>query len=81
MLRDLNLKEASFEEREDLVANLGIKVYPSQDLRSRRIACRLNLSEVSSERERENDYGKVLFGSPGRIRTCDLAVNSRPLYR
>jgi site-specific DNA recombinase len=21
------------------------------------------------------------LGSPGRIRTCDLAVNSRPLYR
>lgn len=72
-LREQNLSEASFEEREDLVAKLGIKVYPSQDLKSRRIACRLNLSKIGSERERESDYGKVLFGSPSRIRTCELA--------
>jgi hypothetical protein len=26
-----------------------------------------------------SDNGQT--GSPGRIRTCDLAVNSRPLYR
>jgi len=42
-LRDRNLMESTFEERTDLVAKLGIKVLPSEDLKSRKIFCRLNL--------------------------------------
>jgi hypothetical protein len=40
-------KEATFEEKVGLVAMLGIKVYPSEDLKSRRIVCRLNLMKVA----------------------------------
>jgi hypothetical protein len=50
-LRERNLKEATFEEKVDLVAMLGIRVYPSEDLKYRRIACRLNLRKVVGERE------------------------------
>lgn len=38
-LRDRNLQESTFEERADLVAKLGIKILPSEDLKSRRILC------------------------------------------
>ncbi len=61
VLRERNLKEATFGERADLVAMLGIKVYPSEDLKSRRIICRLNLMKVDSERE-QSDFAKVTFG-------------------
>ena len=30
-IRDTNLENASFEEKCDLIAKLGIKVYPSED--------------------------------------------------
>jgi hypothetical protein len=33
------------------------------------------------EREKDHSGVKVDIGSPGRIRTYNLAVNSRPLYR
>ena len=65
-LRERNLKEASFKEKADLVAMLGIKFYPAEDLRSRRVACRLNLTKVAGERE-QSDSVKVVFGAPNRI--------------
>jgi hypothetical protein len=63
ILRERNLKEATFEEKVDLVAMLGIKIYPSEDLKSRRIVCRLNLKKVVGERE-QSDFAKVMFGGP-----------------
>jgi hypothetical protein len=43
LLRSQNLEEASFEYKAELIARLGVKVIPSEDLKTRRIACRLNL--------------------------------------
>ena len=60
-LRERNLKEATFDEKVDLVAMLGIKIYPSEDLKSRRVACRLNLRKMTYEREQQ-DLAKVMFG-------------------
>jgi len=73
-LRERNLKDATFEERVDLVAMLGIKIYPSEDLKSRRIVCRLNLKKVVGERQ-QNDFAKVMFGGAGVTigRTFELA--------
>ena len=42
---DDNLMEAGFEERLNLVAKLNIKVYPSEDLKSRRIKCGMNIRD------------------------------------
>ena len=42
-LRSQNLEEASFEDKAELIARLGVKVIPGEDLKTRRICCRLNL--------------------------------------
>jgi hypothetical protein len=44
-LRDTNPKTAGFEERAELVAKLGIKIYPGEDLTHIRIFCGLNATE------------------------------------
>jgi len=67
-LRDRNLQESTFEERADLVAKLGIKILPSEDLKSRKIFCRLNLAEVNEEREQAG-FAKVTFGGPYKLKT------------
>ena len=72
-LRDQNLQESTFEERVDLVAKLGIKILPSEDLKSRKIFCRLNLAEVNEEREQAG-FAKVTFGGPLWIRTTDPSL-------
>jgi DNA invertase Pin-like site-specific DNA recombinase len=74
-LRDRNLRESTFEERADLVAKLGIKILPSEDLKSRKISCRLNLAEVNEEREQAG-FAKVTFGGAGGIRTPYLLTAS-----
>jgi len=62
-LRDRNLRESTFDERVDLVARLGIQILPSEDLKSRKIFCRLNLAKVNEEREQAG-FAKVTFGGP-----------------
>ncbi len=41
-LRDINLDTATFAERQDLIAKLGIKVYPSDEGKVVRIACKVH---------------------------------------
>jgi len=60
-LRHRNLQESTFEEKADLVARLGMKITPSEDLKSRKIFCRLNLAEVNKEREQAG-FAKVTLG-------------------
>ena len=72
-LQDRNMAEASFEERLDLVARLGIKVYPSEDLKSRRIKCGMNIRDIQKTREQDG-FAKVVYGSAYRIRTGDLLL-------
>ena len=43
-IRDSNLDEASFEQRFDMIARLAIEVYPTEDLKSMRVTCRLGLT-------------------------------------
>jgi hypothetical protein len=50
---------------------LGIKVYPSEDLKSRRSVCRLNLIKVAGERK-QGSFAEAVFG--GAYRIC------HPLY-
>jgi hypothetical protein len=58
----------TFGERGDLVAKLGLKILPSEDLKSRKISCRLNLVGENKERE-QTGFVKVTFGGPNEIRT------------
>jgi hypothetical protein len=73
---DWKMRELAFEERADLVAKLGIKILPSEDLKSRKIFCRLNLVEVNEEREQAGS-AKVTFGGAKwtEQRTFKLAFN------
>ena len=44
-LRDINLKTATFQQKAELVARLGIKIYPSEDLTYMRMYCGLDITE------------------------------------
>ncbi|MBI4301221.1 MAG: hypothetical protein HY664_01265 [Chloroflexi bacterium] len=48
-LRDRNLDHATFEDKLDIISKLGMKVYPSEDLKSMKVACQLNLDQVHSD--------------------------------
>jgi len=50
-LQNKNMAEVSFEERLDLIARLGIKVYPSEDLKTRRIKCGVDIRGIQKTEE------------------------------
>ena len=74
-LQNRNMVEASFEERLDLVARLGIKIYTSEDMKSRRIKCGVDLREIQKTGEQDG-FAKVVYGRPYRSRTCDTLIKS-----
>ena len=63
-LRDRNLRQAAFEEKVDLIAKLGLKILPTEDLKSRKIYCRLNFTQVNKERK-QHGFAKVTPGGAG----------------
>ncbi len=75
-LQDRNMAEASFEERLDLVARLGIMVYPAEDLKSRRIKCAMDMRGIQKTGEQDG-FAKVVYGRPYRSRTCDTLIKSQ----
>jgi hypothetical protein len=68
LLRSRNLENAKFEEKADLVAKLGIKVFPSEDLKSRRIECRLNLLQTTGGEE-QSVFAKAINGGTLKTRS------------
>ena len=76
ILRDRNIEEATFEDRMDLMARLGVQVYPSEDLKSRRIKCCLSNSNTKGE---QVSVAKVVSGRPYRSRTCDTLIKNQLL--
>ena len=77
-LQNRNMAEASFEERLDLVARLGIKVYPSEDLKSRRIKCGVDIREIQKTGGQDG-FAKVVYGRPYRSRTLHNLIKSQVL--
>ena len=73
-LRDRNLQESTFEDRADLVAKLGMKILPSEDLKSRKILCRLNLVKINNQEREQAGFAKVTFGGPKGIRTNECLI-------
>ena len=78
-LRDSNLDEASFEQRFDMIARLAIEVYPTEDLKSMRVTCRLGLTgqtkpaargrpraEEGADSNSPTWCGKVMSAPPNR---------------
>ena len=82
-LRDRNLDRAGFEERLEVIAKLGIKVHPSEDLKSMRAVCNLDLGsgpmrstngrngditdDSAAEHRAGTDDGKVMIAPPRGI--------------
>ena len=61
-LSEKNLNEATFDDMRDLISNLDIKVYPSEDLKAMHIKCGVNLQVEA----KASDYsitrcGKIIF--------------------
>ena len=72
-LRDRNLDEATFEDKLDNVFKLDIKVYPSEDLKSMKVLCQLNLEQVQSNRH----VAKVESTNSQADGECESAVKCR----
>jgi len=60
-LRSQNLENATFEEKQELIARLGVTIIPSEDLKTRRISFRLNLND-DLKKGVENSLAKLTFG-------------------
>ena len=79
-IRDRNLSEATFDEKLEVISHLGIKVYPSEDLKSMHVICQLNLlhdrledtevtpsikeNHLTGKSEPEVECGKVSIAPP-----------------
>ena len=70
-LRDRNLDEATFEEKLDIVSKSGIKVYPSEDLKSMRVLCQLNLDQVHSNGRSDKTHSSLIQQADGE---CESAT-------
>ena len=69
-LRDRNLDEATFNEKLDIVSKLGVKIYPSEDLKSMQVVCQLNLEQVQSDNKR----GRTKPNEKQAYRKCEPAI-------
>ena len=63
-LRTKNLDAAPFDEKREIVTRLGMKVYPSEDLKSVRIACGANFTFRGDGQSDGGDCRKVVVGPP-----------------
>ena len=89
IIKEKNLNEACFSDKHNLIAKLGVKVYPAEDRKTFRITCQQNLDGSDFERynaraqknngdhECGNECGKVMNGGAGGIRTPYLLTASQ----
>ena len=63
-LRDRNLDEASFDERQEIFRRLGLRVYPAEDLQTMRIKCRLAMADFSRSESGGQTSPERLSGNP-----------------
>jgi len=62
-LAERNLGEATFEERREVISKFDIKIYPSEDLKTIRIKCGVNLTcEDIGNGHGLVKCGKIIFG-------------------
>jgi hypothetical protein len=54
------------------VASLGIKVYPAEDLKSRRIKCGIDIRRTQKTGEQDG-FAKVVYGRPYMIKSRTLS--------
>ena len=83
-LRDRNLHDAGFVQRYELVAQLGLQVYPAEDLKSMRVKCQLPFNGSSMS----GDLKEKPTGDPGKgycadrpEPECDKVPSPPPICR
>ena len=71
-VKERNLNEATFEEKRNLISMLGIKIYPSEDLKTVRIKGGINMKIDNT-----GECGKIFSGGVGVTigRTFELAFS------
>jgi len=61
-LAERKLDEATFKEKYNVISKLNVRIYPSEDLKTMRVRCSVNLI---SERDGDNiQCGKIIFAPP-----------------
>jgi len=61
-----NLDGATFEERQDVISKLDLRIYPSEDLKTMRIKCGIDFAceDKVSDVGGAVQCGKIIFGPP-----------------
>jgi hypothetical protein len=78
-LAERNLNEATFEERQDVISKLDVRIYPSEDLKTIRIKCRINFTcEDKANEGGAVQCGKIIFGPPKETRTEQINTEAIP---
>ena len=62
-IRDINLKNVSFNDKQNLIAKLGIKVYPSEDWCNIKVTTAIDLASLDGDRASALCY-KINIASP-----------------
>ena len=65
-LAERNLDEATVEEKREVISKLDIKIYPSEDLKTMRIKCGVNIACENKANDGNGavQCGKIIFGPP-----------------
>ena len=64
-----NLGGATFEERQDIISKLDVKIYPSEDLKTMRVRCGINLTCQHDVDDAGAQCGKIILAPPKRTKT------------
>jgi hypothetical protein len=62
-LAEKNLEGATFEEKQDIISKLDVKIYPSEDLKTMRVRCGVNLVWDNIDNAAVK-CGKIIFAPP-----------------
>jgi len=77
-IRDKNLDKATFEEKLEITAKLGIKVHPSEDPKSMRVTCELDLRRMETNIQYENFSASKIPSDGERELECEIVMHGHP---
>lgn len=76
-LAEKNLDGASFEEKRDVISKLDVKIYPSEDLKTMRVRCGINLTWQNDVDDTGVQCRKIIFAPAKGIRTLRICRSLR----
>jgi len=75
-LAEKNLDGATFEERRDIVSKLDVKIYPSEDLKTMRVRCGINLTWQNDVDDAGVQCRKIIFAPPAIISISLISLHT-----